>query len=446
MPAYAVIGGQWGDEGKGKIVDYLAQNAHAVVRYNGGGNAGHTVDNDKGVFKLRTVPCGVFSTKTELTVVGSGVVWRPDSEGLVKELKELEAKGVDFSALRIDCASNLVMPWHILEDKLDEESRGSLSLGTTGNGIGPAYADKHKRVALRAEELLNFPDFGNKFRRLFFQKSQSDRRIGKHLRNCPGCEACKLLRDSRLYLSRVEYTMNYLAGKFGNLANLICDTPPLLYNLLDRGAHVLLEGAQGALLDIDHGSYPYVTSSATGSAAAAQGSGIAITDIKEVLAVFKSYVSRIGNGPNPTRIGGNLEASLREKAAEFGTVTGRPRNLGWFDTVMAKRVLRMNGATGVAITRLDILDGLYEIGIGVGYDCHPGPCQDPSHALRSERVRAQIDYLPGWAGNSANGCKLDAELPHNAREYVKRISCGVPIKLISVGSKREETICVSPVW
>jgi len=317
----AVIGCQFGDEGKGKIVDFLAQDADVVVRFNGGGNAGHTVQNPHGDFKLRIVPVGTLSPTTELNVIGQGVVW--SIEGLAQELRMLEEKGVDFSSLRIDAASHLVMPWHILEDAIEEDMRGKQSIGTTGNGIGPAYADKYRRAGFRAGDLLDLPSFKGRFRRVLDQKMMLFRDYYGHFRKCSSCEACipMLLDTTHLHLQ-------YLADRFGGLSNLICDTPPLLWNFIDGGKNILLEGAQGALLDIDNGTYPYVTSSMTGVNAAAQGSGIAPSSITEVIGVAKAYMSRVGEGPFPTRASEYYEEKLRELGSEYGTVTGRPRKCG----------------------------------------------------------------------------------------------------------------------
>lgn len=414
MPACAVIGGQWGDEGKGKIVDYLAQKAHAVVRYAGGGNAGHSVENGAGKFVLRTVPCGIFSPKTELNIIGCGTV--PNIEVVVTELKALEDKGIDFRSLRIDIAAHLVIPWHIVEDNLQEERRGNDKIGTTGNGIPPCYADKVKLIGLRAGDLLDFPGFKKKFLRTYREKKVLFKKIYKRTH---------ALKDPDTIINELEGQLEYLGRKFGSLDNLICDTPPLLWEALDKGQNVLLEGAQGFLLDIDHGTYPYVTSSCTGVASAVQGSGVPVSLITERIGVVKAYMTRVGAGDFRTQMTLGEEKKIRELAQEYGTVTGRPRRCGWFDTEYFKRAARMNDLTSCAITRLDILDDFPLLGVGV---------RDGKDGIRIERIQ-------GWGpSQKVMGCKTWEDLPQSARDYCERIACGVPIKIVSIGPKRDQTI------
>lgn len=427
MPAHAVIGGQWGDEGKGKITDYLAQKADAVVRYAGGGNAGHTVKNKHGKFSVRIIPCGVFSPKTQLNIVGRGTV--PDIGIVVGELKVLETGGIDARSLRIDIAAHLVMPWHIVEDGLEEEKRGASKLGTTGNGIGPCYADKIKRSTwLRAGNLLDFSKFKERFWEIWDEKMQYFlKNFEEHFKECGSCDICRPMREPQATFKKLEDDVEYLAQKFGTLDNLICDTPRILWDALDEGQNVLLEGAQGYLLDINHGTYPYVTSSSTGVASAVEGSGIAISDITERTAVIKAYATRVGEGAFPTRMAGYPERKIRELGQEYGTVTGRPRRCGWFDTFSFKRVARANGLTGVAITRLDILDDFSLIGIGVG----------------GEEEHAKTEWLDGWGPEGkVKGCRSYKSLPDKAKEFCHRIACGVEEKIISTGPNRGETIVV----
>lgn len=426
MPAYAVIGGQWGDEGKGKIVDFMAQDADIVARYAGGGNAGHSVENENGKFALRTIPCGMVTQSVELTIIGRGCV--PELGIVVGELKALAARGIDISRLRIDEAAHLVMPWHIAKDILEEERKrkGKNSIGTTGNGIGPCYADKIDRVGFRAGDLLDFARFKDRFTQRYKERAAYLRRnYRSHFGKCDSCKMCAKMRFLPNALAELEGQVEYLRKTFGGLENLIFDTRPILWDALDGGQNVLLEGAQGFLLDIDHGTYPYVTSSNTGVASAANGSGVAVCDITERIAVIKAYVTRVGEGEFPTRMAGYPERKIRELGHEYGTVTGRPRRCGWFDTVSFRYMARANGLTGVAITRLDILDHMKLIGIGMS---------DGKGGVR-------IEWFQGWGpSESVKGCRTWESLPQAAKDYCKLIACGVPIKYISVGPVREETI------
>ena len=411
--ATAVIGGQFGDEGKGKIVDYLAQKAHIVARYCGGNNAGHSVSNELGDFKISCVPSGIVSgVEGQVQVMGSGMVWPVDV--LVKELREYESCGIDVRNLRIDRASHLIMTWHPIEDKLEEERRGENNIGTTGRGIGYCYADKMKRVGFQAEELLNFSKFRKNFMEMYNFKAGLFRKVYRR---------DYAMRSPVIILKEFEEYLDYLAKKFGNLDNLICDTPPILWQAIEQGQKIILEGAQGFLLDIDHGTYPYVTSSATGVAGASQGSGIAISDIRERIAVIKAYMSRVGEGPFPTRASEYDEKKLREAGQEYGTVTGRPRKCGWFDTVSFRRVARLNGLTGVAITRLDILDEFAIIGI--------------------QERESRIDHAYGWGHEKrVRGLRDWDLLPERAKDLCRREACGYKINFVSTGPSREETIVV----
>lgn len=409
----AVMGCQFGDEGKGKIVDYLAQNAHIVVRYNGGNNAGHNVRNHLGDFKLSTAPVGIVSgVSGQIQIMGRGMVWEP--RHLVSELKRLESEGIDISGLRIDEASHLIMPWHISEDCSEENRLGENKIGTTKNGIGPCYADKMRRTGLRAGDLLD-SNFSERFTEIYNYKEK----IFKGLYGHPFHDAI-----AKLYLKdNLEENLSYLASRFGNLDNLICDTPPILWRAIDQGQNIILEGAQGALLDIDHGTYPYVTSSATGAAGASQGSGIAPSDITERIGVIKAYMSRVGEGPFSAKASEHDEKKLRELGQEYGTVTGRPRACGWFDTISFKRVARLNGLTGVAITRLDILDEFMIIGI-------------------RER-ESGMDHVYGWGPEKGvRGLRSWDLLPERAKDLCERIACGYKINLVSTGPSREEIINV----
>jgi adenylosuccinate synthase len=409
----AVFGGQFGDEGKGKVVDYLAQNAHIVARFNGGNNAGHSVRNNLGDFKLSSVPVGMVSgVPGQIQIMGPGVVWDPWY--LVQELKGLEARGIDISGLRIDDASHVIMPWHISEDCLEESRLGENKIGTTKRGIGPCYADKMRKAGLRAGDLLG-SSFAKRFIEIYNFKEKIFQECYGHPYSMP---------PAKIYLEGdLDDNLSYLASRFGNLDNLICDTPPILWRAIDQGQNIILEGAQGALLDIDHGTYPYVTSSATGVAGASQGSGIAPSDITERIGVIKAYMTRVGNGPFPTRASEYDEKKLREAGQEYGTVTNRPRSCGWFDTVSFKRVARLNGLTSVAITKLDILDDFAIIGI--------------------QEQKSRIDHAYGWGHEKrVRGLRDWDLLPERAKDLCRREACGYKINLVSTGPSRDETIKV----
>lgn len=426
MPAIAVIGGQWGDEGKGKIVDYMAQDADIVVRFAGGGNAGHSVENENGKFALRTSPCGMVTQSVEFAIIGRGCV--PELGIVVAELRALEARGIDITRLRIDEAAHLVMPWHVAKDRLGEERKRkeNSSIGTTGNGIGPCYADKIEREGFRAGELLYVSSFRDKFRERFKRRAAYlKRNYRSHFKQCSSCDICEAIRSESTALAQLDDNIAYLLRRFGSFDKLICDTRPILWDALDAGKTVLLEGAQGFLLDIDHGTYPYVTSSNTGVASAANGSGIAPSDITERIAVIKAYATRVGEGPFPTEMRDYPAGKIRELGHEYGTVTGRPRRIGWFDTCAFKVVARANGLTGVAITRLDILDDFPLIGVGLG----------------TRGGNPEVDWIPGWGPkDSVKNCRTWESLPERAKEYCKIIACGVPIKFVSVGPSRDETV------
>ncbi len=411
----AVFGGQFGDEGKGKIVDYLSQKADIVVRYNGGDNAGHSVSNQFGDFKISTMPTGTVSGVTgQVQVIGNGTVLNIIS--LTKELQYLEDKGIDLSNIRlyIDKASHLIMPWHIAHDKLEEERRKKHSniVGTTQRGIGPAYADKYQRVGFRTGDLLNYEDFAWDFTKTYYYKAKLFRGL---------YETEYAAKGPNVELQELKAALDYLASKFGNLDNLICDTPPILWRAIDKGQNILLEGAQGALLDIDRGTYPYVTSSATGIAGASQGSGIPAADITERIMVVKAYMSRVGNGPFPTRASLYDEEKLREAGQEYGTVTGRPRNCGWFDAISFKYAAQLNKPTGIAVTRLDILDEFIIIGI-------------------REREEG-IDHAYGWGlEKRVRGLRNWNLLPDRAKDLCNRIVGNYRLKYVSTGPSRDETI------
>ena len=426
MPVIAVIGAQWGDEGKGKVVDLLAEEAQVVTRFSGGDNAGHTVVNRYGEFKLHLVPSGIFSPQT-ISIIGNGAVINPGV--LLDEINQLNQRSVDTSRLFISDRAHLVMPYHILLDGLEEESRGGKAIGTTRKGIGPAFADKIARLGIRTSDLLDKEIFRE---RLHFILSHKNTILTKVYGVSP-------LSEDDVYRQYCEY------GE--RLSPYIRETTIMLEEALNRGELVLLEGAQGTLLDPDFGTYPYATSSSPLAGGGCLGAGLGPTKINQVLGVFKAYCTRVGSGPIPTELKDEIGNLIREVAHEYGTTTGRPRRCGWFDAVAAKFSTRINGFTRAAITRLDVLDILPSLKICVGYKLD-GKSIDyfPASAATLERCQPVYEELPGWQAPISNIRQYD-QLPPEARQYLGRleelISC--PISLISVGMRREQTIFKMPI-
>ena len=427
MPAYAVIGGQWGDEGKGKVIDYLAGDVDSVVRYAGGNNAGHTVVNDKGTFQLHLVPSGICWPNV-YGIIGNGVVVDPDV--LVGELAEIGARGIDTSKLFISERAHVIMPYHIVLDRLEEEARGDAAIGTTGRGIGPAYMDKTGRMGIRVGDLLDWDALVPMVEQLLKHKNALITKIygGEALALDDVLAKCRLWADQ--------------------MAPYAMATEQLVQDLLAQGKKVLLEGAQGTLLDIDHGSYPYVTSSSPSIGGACTGLGLNPQAIKGVLGVFKAYSTRVGGGPMPSEIKNEEAEEIREKAQEFGVTTGRARRIGWFDGVAAKYSQLVNGFTGLVLTRLDILDEFDSVKVCVGYKVD-GERVDrfPANTGLLARCEPIFEELPGWDKPTASATEL-SQLPENALAYVKRIEelVGCKIQIISTGPRREETIQVEPVF
>ena len=428
MPAYAVIGGQWGDEGKGKVIDYLAGDVDGVVRYAGGNNAGHTVVNDKGTFQLHLVPSGICWPNV-YGIIGNGVVVDPDV--LISELAEIGARGIDTSKLFISERAHVIMPYHIVLDRLEEEARGEAAIGTTGRGIGPAYMDKTGRMGIRVGDLLDWDALVPMVEQLLKHKNAVITKIygGEPLALDDVLAKCRLWAD--------------------HMAPYAMATEQLVQDLLAQGKKVLLEGAQGTLLDIDHGSYPYVTSSSPSIGGACTGLGLNPQAIKGVLGVFKAYSTRVGGGPMPSEIRDEAEAEeIRQKAQEFGVTTGRARRIGWFDGVAAKYSQLVNGFTGIVLTRLDILDEFDSVKVCVGYEVD-GERVDrfPANTGLLARCEPIYEELPGWDQPTAGATQL-SQLPKNALAYVKRIEelVGCKAQIISTGPRREETILVEPVF
>ena len=418
MSIRVLVGTQWGDEGKGKITDILAKEADYVVRYQGGNNAGHTVVVGEETFKLHLIPSGILYPDT-VCVIGGGVVLDP--EVLFVEIDELLKRGlqVDPRNLKIAKTAHVITPFHRLLDGQQEESRKEERIGTTGRGIGPTYADKVTRTGLRTMDLLHEPTIRSRLS----AQHWGDRLKGKDI------------------LSQDDMVTKLLA--FGQrLAPYLVDVSQLVYHAHVRGKRVLLEGAQGTMLDIDHGTYPFVTSSNPIAGGACTGVGIGPNHITEVIGVAKAYVTRVGEGPFPTELKDDMGEHLRQKGAEFGTTTGRPRRCGWFDAVVLRHAVRVNGITELVITKLDVLDGLKELKVCNRY-LYKGQVIDeiPAELHIFADCEPIYDTVPGWEENTSNTLDFD-ELPLNARRYINRIAqiAGVRVSLVSTGSRRRQTI------
>ncbi|MFC1908327.1 adenylosuccinate synthase [Chloroflexota bacterium] len=426
MPVIAVIGAQWGDEGKGKIVDLLAEEASVVVRFSGGDNAGHTVANPYGQFKFRLIPSGIFSPKAT-AIISNGVVINPAV--LIEEIDELNRRGVDTSRLVISDRAHLIMPYHVQLDGLEEDTRGENAIGTTRRGIGPAFSDKVARLGIRTSDLLDRKIFLKRLGLIISQKNNI-------LTKVYGASALSL---DDVYSQYCQY------GE--RLAPYIRDTVTLLAELMSRNEPVLLEGAQGTLLDPDFGTYPYTTSSSPLSGGSCLGSGINPTSINHIFGVFKAYCTRVGIGPMPTELEDENGDRIRKVGNEYGTVTGRARRCGWFDAVAARYSTQINGFTKAVITRLDVLDTMPCIKICVGYQLDGQTINYfPASITALERCQPIYEEFTGWQVPTTDIQKYD-QLPEKARQYLTRleelISC--PIGIISVGQERSQTIFKTPV-
>jgi adenylosuccinate synthase len=417
-----VIGTQWGDEGKGKIVDWLTDRAQGVVRFQGGHNAGHTLVIAGKKTVLHLIPSGILRGNVDC-YIGNGVVLSP--QALVQEMDELEGAGVPVSAhLRISEACPLILPYHAALDHAREAAKGAHKIGTTGRGIGPAYEDKVARRAIRLQDLFKPVRFAEKLQELL--------------------EFHNFVLQKFYKQDKVDFqkTLDEALAFAPRLSPLVADIPRSLYEANRAGKNLLFEGAQGSLLDIDHGTYPFVTSSNCVAGAAAAGAGIGPHQLHYVLGITKAYTTRVGGGPFPTELSDNVGELLRQRGQEFGATTGRPRRTGWFDAAALKRSIQLNGVSGLCITKLDVLDGVEAVKICVGYQIE-GRMSDilPVGAEELERCVPVYDELPGWQ-ESTVGVQRYEGLPQAARSYLQRIEelCGVPVDLISTGPDRLETI------
>jgi adenylosuccinate synthase len=416
VPATVIVGAQWGDEGKGKIVDLLAQDSDLVCRYQGGPNAGHTIVVDGETFKIRQIPSGVLRGKT--CVIGAGCV--VDPEVFLAEVDELEARGVSTADVHLSGEAHLIMPWHVAIDQASERRLGNLQIGTTKRGIGPCYADKAARLGIRVQDLLDA--------KILRQKIEV------------------ALAEKNVWLERVygvpPLELEQVAGQLETFAQRIrpyvADTSLLVDRALHEGREVLLEGAQGTLLDLDHGTYPFVTSSSTVAGNAATGVGIGPTRIDQVIGVAKAYVTRVGEGPFPTEIEGPDQQRVCELGGEIGTVTGRVRRCGWLDLVALRYAVRVNGITSLALTKLDVLSNFSELQVCVAYLLRDGTetYEFPAHQSDFHHCRPVYETLPGWQEPIADG------LPGAARAYVEFVqhALGVEISLVGTGAERESVV------
>lgn len=428
MPGVVVVGLQWGDEGKGKVVDFLAAKADMVVRYQGGNNAGHTVVVGDEEFKLHLVPSGILYPGT-LCVLGNGVVVNPGV--LLDELAGLRRRGIDTSGLRISDRAHVIMPWHPIIDLAEEDQRGEWRLGTTGRGIGPAYIDKAQRYdGIRIAELVDPELLRRRLEAVLPFKNKILREVYGH----SGFDPERVFREYSRYAETI--------------APMVCNGSASVYDALKAGKRVLFEGAQGTLLDLDHGTYPFVSSSSPTAGGAATGAGIGPTLLDRVVGVVKAYSTRVGEGPFPTELMGEECSLLREgRGREYGVTTGRPRRCGWFDGVVARHSVRVNGVDSVALTKLDVLDSFETIKICTAYR-HRGRILNefPASLEALAECEAVYEELPGWKQDTTNARRLE-DLPANARAYVDFLAgwMDVRIAMVSVGWRRDETVVTDPI-
>jgi adenylosuccinate synthase len=418
-----VIGAQWGDEGKGKITDLLSKSADVVVRYQGGVNAGHTVVVKDQTFKLHLIPSGILYPKTEC-IIGSGTV--VDPKGLIEELDQLEALNISTENLLISETAHVTMPYHRLLDQASEERRGNHKIGTTGRGIGPTYADKSERTGIRVIDLMDSEGLQEQLRWTISDKNV----ILEKLYELPPLDADAVIAE---YLGYAE-----------RLRPHVVDSSLKIYEAVQKRRNILFEGAQGTLLDLDHGTYPYVTSSNPVAGGACVGSGVGPTIIDRVIGVAKAYTTRVGEGPFPTELDGRMGELLCDRGAEFGTTTGRKRRCGWFDAVIGRYAVRINGLDCLAITKLDVLDELEEINVCVAYEIDGQRCHDfPSNARAFARCKPIYKTLSGWK-QSTDHCRSLDDLPRQALDYLKFLAelMEVPIAIVSLGASRDQTIIV----
>ena len=427
MSSVVVVGTQWGDEGKGKITDFLSKKADIIARFAGGDNAGHTIKFGGETYKLHLIPSGIFY-QDKISVMGNGLVINPKS--LVTELKGLHARNIDTSNLRISNRAHIILPYHIHQDKVEEEARGDQKIGTTCKGIGPCYQDKVARIGIRVADLLDKEVFEQKLRANVELKN----RLFEKFYEVEG-------------ISFEEIFEEYY-GYGQEIAQYVTDTSKILNDVLDEGGRVLFEGAQGVMLDIDQGTYPFVTSSNPVAGGVAIGAGVGPSKVARVVGVSKAYTSRVGDGPFPTELFDEVGHRIREVGREYGTTTGRPRRVGWFDTVVVRHSRRVSGITDLALNSIDVLSGLETVKICTAYEYNGEIITEyPANLHIIEQCKPVYEELPGWNEDITGVRSLD-ELPENARRYVERIVelTGISLMTFSVGPAREQTNVVNDIW
>lgn len=427
MASVVIVGSQWGDEGKGKMTDYLSQNADLIVRYQGGNNAGHTIVFDGKTFKLHLIPSGIFFTD-KLSVIGNGVVVNP--QALVEELAYLKDQGVDPSGLRISSRAHVTLPYHILLDKCQEKAKGEHKVGTTNKGIGPTYMDKVSRIGIRIADLLDADTFAAKLKANLAEKNQ----------------LFEKLYDVEPLKFEDIYDKFYDLGQ--QIKQYVTDTSVLVNDALDNGKNVLFEGAQGVMLDVDHGTYPYVTSSNPIAGGVTTGVGVGPSKVQTVLGICKAYSTRVGDGPFPTELMDATGDYIRETGHEYGTVTKRPRRIGWFDSVAMRHAKRVSGVNALSLNLLDVLTGLDTIKICTAYEIN-GEKIDyyPANLNDLAACKPIYEELPGWTEDITHVTHFE-DLPANTQNYLKRLSelTGIALSTVSVGPDRLQTIILTDPW
>lgn len=427
MSSVVVVGSQWGDEGKGKITDFLSQQAEVVARYQGGNNAGHTIVFNGEKYKLHLIPSGIFFSE-KICVIGNGMV--VDPKALVQELAYLHNKGVSTDNLRISNRAHVILPYHLRQDELEEERKGDNKIGTTKKGIGPAYMDKAARVGIRMADLLDKEEFYIKLKRNLEEKNNLFE---------------KMYDTNGLELDEI-FEAYYEFGQ--QIKHYVCDTSVVLNDAIDGGKRVLFEGAQGVMLDIDQGTYPFVTSSNPVAGGVTIGSGVGPTKINHVVGVCKAYTTRVGEGAFPTELHDEIGNTIREVGREYGTTTGRPRRVGWFDSVVVRHARRVSGITDLSLNSIDVLTGLETVKICVAYKYRGETINEfPASLKQLSECEPVYEELPGW-NEDITGVKDLNELPVNARHYVERVSqlVGIPLSVFSVGPDRNQTNIVRNVF
>ncbi len=427
MSSVVVVGTQWGDEGKGKITDFLSQNAEVVARYQGGNNAGHTIKFDGITYKLHLIPSGIFFDD-KVCVLGNGMVIDP--KALLEELKYLHDKGVSTDNLKISNRAHVILPYHLKLDTLQEEEKGANKIGTTKKGIGPAYMDKAARTGIRIADLLDKESFREKLEQNLAEKNRLFEKV----------------------YETEPFTVDEIMDEYyeygQKIASYVCDTSVVLNDNLDDGRRVLFEGAQGVMLDIDQGTYPFVTSSNPIAGGVTIGSGVGPTKIKHVVGVSKAYTTRVGDGPFPTELDNEIGHQIREVGNEYGTTTGRPRRVGWFDSVVVRHARRVSGITDLSLNSIDVLTGIETLKICTAYKYKGEVIEEfPASLKVLAECEPVYEEMPGWT-EDVTGAETLGDLPENARHYIERVSqlTGIPLSIFSIGPDRSQTNVVRSVY